>query len=85
MYSFGDFYSWLFGMTPAAEEQHPIPEKYTSPAFPDFLLDPNAVLKDDVKWRYGNPPNYTKTRTFFQESKLDGQPPKTPFLSITRH
>ncbi|KAJ5261144.1 hypothetical protein N7478_011739 [Penicillium angulare] len=31
---------------------------------PDYVLDPNAVLKDEnSSWRHGAPPDYTKTTT----------------------
>jgi hypothetical protein len=40
---------------------------------PDFVLDDNAVLKDDeASWRYGKAPDYSKTRAFYQESKFHG-------------
>ncbi len=39
-------------------------------AFPDYVLDDNVVLKDDVtSWRYGNAPDHSKTRAFYQKSK----------------
>ncbi|KAI0399403.1 hypothetical protein F4802DRAFT_589764 [Xylaria palmicola] len=38
--------------------------------FPDYMTDPNAVLKDaDVEWRYKQPPDYSKTRKYYQETK----------------
>ena len=37
---------------------------------PDFVLDPNAVLNDtDAAWRHGGPPDYSKTRAYYEESK----------------
>ncbi|KAK6598462.1 hypothetical protein H4I95_09072 [Botrytis cinerea] len=37
---------------------------------PDYLLDPNAVMKDvDAKWRYNQPPDYTNTRRFWAQTK----------------
>ncbi|KAI0019752.1 hypothetical protein F4780DRAFT_793046 [Xylariomycetidae sp. FL0641] len=41
------------------------------PAMPDYMTDPNAVLGDkDAEWRYGRgPPDYSKTRAFFAETK----------------
>ncbi|KAK8166320.1 putative pathogen-related protein [Phyllosticta citrichinensis] len=37
---------------------------------PDYLTDPDAVLKDqDVKWRYGRAPDYSKTRKMYAETK----------------
>lgn len=42
-----------------------------APALPDFYTDANAVLKDeDVQWRFGRAPDYSKTRKFWTESKL---------------
>jgi hypothetical protein len=36
---------------------------------PDYLLDPNAVMKDlDAKWRYNQPPDYTNTRKVYAQS-----------------
>ncbi|KAI1260672.1 hypothetical protein F5Y18DRAFT_248815 [Xylariaceae sp. FL1019] len=40
------------------------------PMIPDYMKDPNAVLKDaDAQWRYKNPPDYKKTRKYFEETK----------------
>lgn len=40
------------------------------PIFPDYMTDPNAVLKDQgVQWRNSQPPDYTKTRKYFSETK----------------
>ena len=37
---------------------------------PDYVLDPDAVLKDsNAAWRYGRAPDYSKTRKFFEEGK----------------
>ncbi|KAF2839769.1 hypothetical protein M501DRAFT_932858 [Patellaria atrata CBS 101060] len=50
-------------------EQSPQP---SDPAqeLPDYLTDPNAVLKDsDAKWRYGRAPDYSKTRDVFAKTK----------------
>lgn len=39
-------------------------------ALPDYLLDPNAVLKDgSANWRYGQAPDYSKTRKVYDETK----------------
>ncbi|EEQ33303.1 hypothetical protein McanMca71_006473 [Microsporum canis] len=38
-------------------------------ALPDYVLDPNAVLKDDIKWRYGRAPDYSKTRKAYEAGK----------------
>lgn len=39
-----------------------------TPALPDYLLNPNAVLNDASEWRYGKAPDYSKTRTVFEQS-----------------
>ncbi|KAH8703913.1 hypothetical protein BGW36DRAFT_370220 [Talaromyces proteolyticus] len=37
---------------------------------PDYVLDPNAVLKDtDAAWRLGSPPDYSNTRSFYEKTK----------------
>ncbi|KAI0867946.1 hypothetical protein GGS24DRAFT_483812 [Hypoxylon argillaceum] len=47
----------------AAAEQQPV-------ALPDYMTDPNAVLHDsDAEWRYKQPPDYTKTRKYYAETK----------------
>ncbi|KAJ4369206.1 hypothetical protein N0V83_006291 [Neocucurbitaria cava] len=39
-------------------------------SLPDYLTNPDAVLGDkDAKWRYGRPPDYSKTRKAFEETK----------------
>jgi hypothetical protein len=54
-----------------AETQTP-PAEATAPALPDYVLDEDAVLKDTgVKWRYGQAPDYSKTRKMYSESKHD--------------
>lgn len=51
---------------PSAEEISPT----AAPALPNFYTDPDSVLKDlSVSWRYGKPPDYSKTRRLFAESK----------------
>ena len=41
-----------------------------SSATPDYLLSPNAVFSDQgVEWRYGKPPDYTKTRKEWERSE----------------
>jgi hypothetical protein len=42
---------------------------------PDYVLDPNAVLGDDVAWRYKRAPSYTKTREYYEQSKPLTPPP----------
>jgi len=50
-----------------AEVQSPPVE---TPGLPDYLLDPNATLKDDsAKWRYGRAPDYTNTRKVYETTK----------------
>ena len=47
---------------------------------PDYLLDPNAVMKDlDAKWRYKQPPDYTNTRKVYAQSTLSLIPLTTAF------
>lgn len=41
-----------------------------TPGLPDYLLDPNATLKDDsAKWRYGQAPDYSTTREVYEQTK----------------
>ncbi|KAI1343174.1 hypothetical protein F5Y15DRAFT_405752 [Xylariaceae sp. FL0016] len=43
---------------------------------PDYMTDPNAVMKDtDAAWRYGQPPDYTKTRAVWAETKSRSHAP----------
>jgi hypothetical protein len=52
----------------ATDVQQP-PAQEPAPALPDYLADPDAILKDtDVTWRYGRAPDYSKTRKVFAES-----------------
>lgn len=40
------------------------------PGLPDYLASPNAVLGDtEAQWRYGKPPDYSKTRAVWAQSK----------------
>lgn len=42
-----------------------------TPDLPDYLASPNAVFSDEgVQWRYGRPPDYTKTRKVWAEGEL---------------
>ena len=53
-----------------ADIQQPVQDKPT-PAIPDYLADPDAVLKDtNSKWRYGRAPDYSKTRKVYAESEF---------------
>lgn len=41
-----------------------------APVIPDYLASPNAVLGDEgVQWRYGKPPDYSKTRKVWEDTK----------------
>lgn len=40
-----------------------------APALPDYLTDPNAVLKDTAQWRFGQAPDYSKTRSEWEQTK----------------
>ena len=41
------------------------------PGLPDYLLNPNAVLTDSsAAWRYGLAPDYSNTRSVYEQSKL---------------
>lgn len=55
---------------------------------PDYLVDPDAVLKDqNVKWRYGRAPDYSKTRKVFAESKsiFSLSPSRDRSIWISKH
>lgn len=48
---------------------------------PDYVLDHNAVMKDEANWRYGRAPDYTKTRKVWEESKkMSHEPQSLPDL-----
>jgi hypothetical protein len=49
-----------------ADVQNPPVE---TPSLPDYLLNPNAVLKDDANWRYGRAPDYSNTRKVYEQTK----------------
>jgi hypothetical protein len=36
---------------------------------PDYVTDANAVLNDEVTWRYKKAPDYSKTRKLWEESR----------------
>ncbi|KAJ6504613.1 hypothetical protein C8R47DRAFT_1245528 [Mycena vitilis] len=41
-----------------------------TPALPDYVLDPDAVLKDvSAKWRHQKVPDYSRTRVDYQRTK----------------
>ncbi len=49
----------------------------STPALPDYLASPNAVFADeDVQWRYGRAPDYSKTRKVWEEGTLRVHIPK---------
>ncbi|KEQ64591.1 uncharacterized protein M437DRAFT_14706, partial [Aureobasidium melanogenum CBS 110374] len=53
-----------------AEVQQPVQDKPPESSIPDYLADPDAVLKDtQSKWRYGRAPDYSKTRKVYAETK----------------
>ncbi|EEP82034.1 conserved hypothetical protein [Uncinocarpus reesii 1704] len=47
----------------------------SAPALPDYVLDCDAVLKDDVAWRYGRAPDYSKTRKVYEAGKTRNHEP----------
>ena len=62
-------------MATADVQQMPTQEP-APPALPDYLTDPDAVLKDtEVNWRYGRAPDYSKTRAVFSESGVARETP----------
>ncbi|RDW82862.1 hypothetical protein BP6252_03974 [Coleophoma cylindrospora] len=43
---------------------------------PDYCLNPNAVLEDDIlSWRYGRAPDYTNTRKVYQQTRSQTHEP----------
>ncbi|VBB86324.1 Putative protein of unknown function [Podospora comata] len=45
------------------------------PTLPDYVLNPDAVLSDpSTTWRHGQPPDYTKTRQFYLQTKKSTHP-----------
>ena len=57
-------------MASAAVDGALLPEQTeTAPSVPDYMLDPNAIVKDNVTWRYGKSPDYSNTRRIYQESQ----------------
>lgn len=43
-------------------------------SLPDLATDPDAVLKDDVSWRFKRAPDYSKTRKYYEESEYPAVP-----------
>jgi hypothetical protein len=55
--------------TPTAVADAPVAAESEATGLPDYMTDPDAVLRDlNCQWRYGRPPDYSKTRRFFEES-----------------
>ncbi|KAF5361502.1 hypothetical protein D9758_006151 [Tetrapyrgos nigripes] len=47
-------------------------------SLPDYVVDPDAVLKDkSVKWRFNKIPDYSKTRAAFESTKTTNHPPES--------
>lgn len=39
-----------------------------SPNIPDYMLNPDAVMKDvNAAWRFKTPPDYSKTRAVYKD------------------
>ncbi|KAK0716867.1 hypothetical protein B0T26DRAFT_675278 [Lasiosphaeria miniovina] len=54
----------------ASTDAQDVQAQSAAPGLPDYVLDADAVLKDtDVKWRYGQAPDYSKTRKMWDETK----------------
>lgn len=50
----------------------PAPAPEAAPQLPDYVTDPDAVLKDkDVQWRFGRAPSYAKTREFYLQGESE--------------
>jgi hypothetical protein len=48
------------------------------PGLPDYVLDPNATLKDaTATWRHGRAPDYSQTRKVYEESTSISSNPRT--------
>ena len=56
-------------MASADVEAAPAP----APGVPDYMLSPDAVLKDEATWRHGSAPDYSSTRKVWAESKFASQ------------
>ncbi|BEI82281.1 hypothetical protein CcaverHIS002_0301490 [Cutaneotrichosporon cavernicola] len=44
-------------------------------SLPDIVTNPDAVLGDKVAWRFKRAPNYSKTRKWYEETKLHNHEP----------
>lgn len=61
--------SVILAMSSQVEQTPAEPE---APALPDYLTDPDAVMKDaGATWRYGKPPDYSNTRKVWSQSECD--------------
>lgn len=49
-------------------------DKDTAPELPDYATNYDAVLGDEVQWRYGKPPDYSQTRKFWADSEYTSRP-----------
>ncbi len=63
---------------PAAVADPAPAQEPEAPGLPDYMTDPDAVLRDlECEWRYGRPPDYSKTRQAFEESNYISTPYRT--------
>lgn len=59
------------------------PAEAAAPALPDYVTDPDAVLKDSqASWRYGRAPDYSKTRKVYADSKCSTTFPLLPEIDL---
>jgi hypothetical protein len=43
-------------------------------SLPDIVTSPDAVLGDNVAWRFKRGPDYSKTRKWYEESEYRSPP-----------
>ncbi len=43
-------------------------------SLPDIVTNPDAVLGDNVAWRFKRAPDYSKTRKWYEESECRALP-----------
>jgi hypothetical protein len=66
--------SFISRMAATAVEPAPV----EVPGLPDYVLDPNATLKDaTATWRHGRAPDYSQTRKVYEESTSISSNPRT--------
>jgi len=66
--------SFISRMAATAVEPAPV----EVPGLPDYVLDPNATLKDaTATWRHGRAPDYSQTRKVYEESTSISSSPRT--------